>query len=48
MEEITNEAGVWVKLDTESLQQLGCFASQGYTLSYNAEKEEQYLIEKEV
>ena len=48
MEEITNEAGVWVKLSAEGLQQLNCSAEQAYTLAYSAEKQKQYLIEKEV
>ena len=48
MEEISNEAGMWVKLSEDSLQQLGCSASHAFALSYSAEKEEQYLIEKEV
>lgn len=39
---------MWVKLSGESLQQLGCSAGQAFALSYNAEKKEQYLIEKEV
>ena len=48
VEEITNEAGVWVKLSVEGLQQLGCSAEQAYILAYSAEKQKQYLIEKEV
>ena len=48
MEEMTNEAGVWAKLSVEGLQQLGCSAEQAYILAYSAEKQKQYLIEKEV
>ena len=48
VEEVSNDAGVWVKLSEESLQQFGCSAAHAYTLSYSAEKKQQYLIEKEV
>lgn len=48
VEEISNEAGIWVKISGDSLQQLGCSASHAFALSYSAEKEEQYLVEKEV
>jgi hypothetical protein len=46
-EEIANDAGVWVKLNEESLHQLGCSASHGYTLAFSEEKKQQYLVEKE-
>lgn len=48
VEEISNDAGVWVKLSEESLRQLSCSTSHGYTLAYSEEKKQQYLIEKEV
>ena len=47
-EEVTNEAGVWVKLSGESLQLLGCQANYAYALVYSNEKKQQYLVEKEV
>ena len=48
LEEISNEAGVWVKISGESLQKLGCSGTHAYTLAYSNEKKQQYLVEKEV
>ena len=46
--QVGNEAGRWVRLSEEAIQQFGCQTDVAYALAYSAEKKEEFLTEKEV
>lgn len=46
--QIENDAGKWVKLSGEALEQFECQGAVGYALSYSSERKQYFLEEKEV
>ena len=44
-----NDAGRWVKLTAEAMDQLGCSgAPAAYALAFSEDKKQEFLVEKEV
>ena len=46
--QLENDAGKWVKLSKDALNQFSCRGSEGYALAYNKEKKEAFLEDVEV
>ncbi len=47
--QVENDAGKWVKLTTEAMDQLGCSAAAAaYALAYSEDRQQEFLEEKDV